>query len=194
MDSSLTQIAVVLDRSGSMDSVITPTINNFNEFVRQQHAVPGSARLRLAQFDHEYELLYDKPIGEVEKLTEETFRPRGNTALLDAIGRTIDSLGDSLAAMPEEERPGKVIVLILTDGQENYSSLYSRQKIRAMIRHQREKYSWEFIFMGTTWSSVLDAKSYGICTDSIFMGHVADTKSMLRISNHTRSLRTGGKA
>lgn len=191
MDKTLTQIAVVLDRSGSMGSVVKPTIDNFNKFVEQQRATPGRARLRLVQFDHEYNFLYDKPLEQVEKLTTATFVPRGSTALFDAIGRTIDALGASLSITPETERPGKVIVLVLTDGYENASSLYTREQVASMVKHQREKYSWEFVFMGATQDAVLEAvHKLNFSPQSVFVGSLADANSVSDISKYTSTYRT----
>lgn len=162
MKQDFTYIAVVLDRSGSMSLVQQQTINNFNEFVTTQALVPGDARLRLAQFDNEYEIVFDRPLGLVEPLTHATFVPRGGTALLDAIGQTIDDLGIALKSIKEKDRPGKVIVAILTDGEENSSHRYTRQKVAAMVKHQREKYNWLFVFMGATEDAVTIAESYGM--------------------------------
>lgn len=162
MKQNLTYIAVVLDRSGSMDAVRKQTIDNFNEFVASQMRIPGEARLRLVQFDDEYKFMYDKPLDEVNKLNFDTFVPRGSTALYDAIGTMTDDLGNHLARMPEKNRPGKVIVLVLTDGYENASKNYTRGKVADMIQHQREKYNWLYMFMGATEDAVLVAQGLNI--------------------------------
>jgi hypothetical protein len=162
MKHDLTQIAVILDRSGSMTSCEKQTIDNFNEFVNQQKAQPGEARLRLVQFDDKYEFLYDKRLQDVEHLTDKTFVPRGMTALNDAIGRTCEELGRTLASMPDHERPGKVIVVILTDGCENNSTNYTKWRVAEIVKHQRDKYNWAFIFMGADEHAVLQAQGYNI--------------------------------
>ncbi|MBK8046325.1 MAG: VWA domain-containing protein [Anaerolineales bacterium] len=147
MQADLTEIAYVLDRSGSMQSIASDAIGGFNSFLESQQQVPGRANFTLVLFDHEYQVVHQSvDIHQVPPLDNQTYQPRGTTALLDAIGRTIDDLGARLAAMPETERPSKVIVAILTDGLENASRDYTYLKISAMIQHQREKYSWEFIF------------------------------------------------
>lgn len=162
MNQNLTQIAVILDRSGSMQDCQKQTIDNFNEFVNQQKAQPGEARLRLIQFDDQYEFWYDKRIQDVEPLTEKTFVPRGMTALNDAIGRTCEELGRTLEFTREHDRPGKVIVVVLTDGCENNSQNYTKWRVAEIVKHQREKYSWAFIFMGADEHAVLQAQQYNI--------------------------------
>jgi hypothetical protein len=105
-------------------------------------------------------------LGDIPPLTEDTYIPRGMTALLDAMGRTIDDLGKELAALPEEERPGQVIVVTLTDGYENSSHDYSHEKVAELIKHQREAYNWEFIFLGADVESVEYAKTLNVDSES----------------------------
>jgi hypothetical protein len=162
MNDNLTYIAVVLDRSGSMESCKQPTISGFNEFLHQQKLEPGDARLYLAQFDHEYDLLYDKPLREADELTGYTYQPRGMTALYDAIGRTIKTLGEKFAKQPEKERPGKVLVAIITDGYENHSTEYFRHQIADMVKEQQEKYSWRFVFIGANQDAIFTAAQMNI--------------------------------
>lgn len=158
-----THIAIVLDRSGSMNSVKSDTIGGFNHFLNDQKQAPGEATLTLAQFDHVYEVVHDHvEIHCVPPLDDRTYQPRAGTALLDAIGRTIDSLGARLAAMPEQDRPGKVICVILTDGMENASRQYSSEKVFEMIGHQQEKYGWEFVFLGANQDAIATAARMGI--------------------------------
>ena len=131
-------ITVVLDRSGSMEAVADDTIGGFNHFVKDQREEAGSACLTLVQFDTEYEFVHRAlPIAEVPRLTRQTFRPRGGTALLDALGRSINETGARLAAMPEAERPGRVVFVVLTDGEENSSREFHAAKVGQMIAHQR---------------------------------------------------------
>jgi uncharacterized protein YegL len=162
MKKDLTHIIIVLDRSGSMSSVQDATISGFNEFISKQRALPGEAALLAVKFDDMYELLFDGPLAAVPELTRETYVPRGMTALHDAIGRTIDTVGQKLAAMPEDQRPEKVLFMILTDGLENASKEYNREKIASMVQHQREKYSWEFIFLGANQDAVLVGAGFNI--------------------------------
>jgi uncharacterized protein YegL len=162
-----TDITIILDRSGSMESVKSDTIGGFNRFLSEQQKVEGEASISLVQFDDQYETVYiDKDINSADKLTEDTFRPRGMTALYDAVGRTINSVGQRLAETDEAERPDKVIFVILTDGFENASREFSAVKINRMITHQKEKYSWEFVFIGANQDAVLSAKAIGISADA----------------------------
>lgn len=163
MRSSLTEIAFILDRSGSMNPIAGDAIGGFNTFLSAQQALPGQARLTLVLFDHEYLVPYNNEnIKEVPPLDENTYMPRGMTALLDAIGRTVDDMGGRLAATPEEERPAKVIVGILTDGLENASRDYTYAKVSEMIKHQQEKYSWEFIFLAANQDAIATAGALSI--------------------------------
>jgi len=163
------EIAFILDRSGSMSSMRQAAIDGFNEFLLGQQQTldnegcPLPADFTLILFDHEYlPAVQRQPIAEVKPLTCETFQPRGNTALLDAIGRTIDELGAKLAAMPESARPQKVIVAILTDGHENSSRHYSLGDVHEKIRHQTEVYAWEFLFLAANQDAIAAASAMGI--------------------------------
>ena len=158
-----TDITIILDRSGSMESVKSDTIGGFNSFLGEQQKVEGEASLSLVQFDDQYEVVYEnKDISTADRLTEATFQPRGSTALFDAIGRTINAVGQRLAATPEEERPDKVLFVIMTDGFENASHEFNAAKISEMTNHQRNVYKWEFMFIGANQDAVLSAKEMGI--------------------------------
>lgn len=133
-----TDITILLDRTGSMASAVTDTIGGFNTFLQGQKAEPGRCLLSLVQFDDidPQEIIHDaKAIAEVPELTGETFVPRGRTPLLDALGKAIVRTGQRLAALPETDRPNKVIFVILTDGQENASREYTRPQVFDMIDH-----------------------------------------------------------
>jgi hypothetical protein len=158
-----TDITIILDRSGSMESVKQDTIGGFNNFLSEQQKVEGEASLSLVQFDDQYEVVYvDKDILAADRLTENTFQPRGSTALLDAIGHTTIAVGQRLAALAEAERPDKVLLVIMTDGFENASHEFSAAQISEMINHQRNVYSWEFMFIGANQDAVLSAQEIGI--------------------------------
>ncbi len=168
MKQHLTEIAFILDRSGSMQSMVEPAITGFNRLLREQQQAPGSARFTLVLFDDQYEVPFQSvPISEVVELDVTTFVPRGSTALLDAIGQTIDGLGKKLQHTPEADRPGQVIIAILTDGEENASSQYNWQDIAKRIRHQTEKYQWQFLFLGANQDAIATAGRMNI--------HVANT-------------------
>ncbi len=184
MRKDLTFIAVVLDRSGSMGAVREATITGFNAFVEEQKTAPGDALFTLVQFDHEYQKVFDGvPIGRVELLSDATYVPRGNTALYDAVGRTIDDVGAKLRSMREEDRPGKVIVMIQTDGAENASRKYTSAKLAEMIQHQREQYQWEFVFVGATEAALTDARDWGISGTKMtsYTPDAAGTGQILRV-------------
>lgn len=158
MNDNLTEIAFILDRSGSMQSMVEPAISGFNRLIREQQQESGSARFTLVLFDDHYEVpFHSVPIAEVVELDTSTFVPRGSTALLDAIGRTIDELGAKLAAMPEADRPGQVIIAILTDGEENASRHFTWQDISGRIRHQTMNYEWKFLFLGANQDAIATA-------------------------------------
>ena len=158
MNKSLTEIAYILDRSGSMGRHRQAAIHGFNEFLQQQKAVPGQANFTLVLFSSDSHIPQTAtPICEASELNEETYIPEGATALLDAIGDTISTLGGRLAAMQEEERPGKVVVVIFTDGEENSSSRFTWKAVSASIQHQQKAYAWEFIFLGANQDAIATA-------------------------------------
>lgn len=159
-----TYIAVLLDRSGSMQSVKDDTIGGFNQFISEQKAAGDNALLTLVQFDtggidvvHE-----SKPIKDVPDLTHETYQPRGGTPLLDALGETIHSTGRALSAIPEQTRPDKVVFVIITDGQENSSREHSKASVKQLIEQQTNKYNWQFVYLGANQDAFDEAGSMGI--------------------------------
>lgn len=158
MNNPTTEIVFILDRSGSMEAMVEPAISGFNRLLREQQQVPGHVRFTLVLFDDQYERpFHSVPISEVVELDTSTFIPRGGTALLDAIGRTIDELGEKLADTPETNRPNQVIIAILTDGEENSSTRYTWEQVAKRIRHQTEKYQWEFMFLGANQDAMATA-------------------------------------
>ncbi len=163
MNKQLTEIAFILDRSGSMQSQLEAAISGFNTFLRDQREAPCEARFTLVLFDDRYEVPFQAiPITEAVELDTTTFVPRGSIALLDAVGRTIDELGNRLSGTPEENRPGQVIIAILTDGLENASEKYSWKDISLKIRHQRDTYRWEFLFLGANQDAIATAAQMNI--------------------------------
>jgi hypothetical protein len=156
-------ITIILDRSGSMASIATDVVGGFNHFVTEQRAQPGDCRLTLVQFDNQYEVVYaGRSIAEAPMLNSETFQPRGSTALLDAIGRTIDATGDRLRALPETDRPDRVLLVIITDGLENASTEYTRARVFEMISTQRDVYRWGFLFMAANQDAIQEGGHIGI--------------------------------
>lgn len=163
-DINLTEIVAIIDRSGSMHSLVSDTIGGFNAFLAEQKKTSGKAKITLVQFDDNYQIDYEGvDVQSVKDLNEHTYRPRGSTALLDAVGKTIVTVGERLAKLKEEERPGQVIFLIITDGMENASREFTdRAKIAEMVKHQTEKYCWTFTFLGGGDSAFSQAQSIGI--------------------------------
>lgn len=149
MKKNHTEIAVVLDKSGSMGSCVNDTIGGFNRFLEDQKKVSGTANFTLMQFDTNYHIQYDGiDIQKVESLNNKNYSPDGMTALYDAVGRTINSIGQRLDKMSEDEKPEHVIIVIITDGEENSSVEFKQNNIASMIKHQQEKYNWKFTFLG----------------------------------------------
>lgn len=163
MRENLTEMVFVLDRSGSMSGLAADTIGGFNELIEKQKKIEGDAYVTTVLFDHEYEVLHDHvALKEVAPLTDKEYFARGSTALLDAVGRTINAVGVRLAATPEEERPGHVVFVITTDGMENASREYTAKQVREMVEHQQQKYSWQFVFLGANMDAVSEAGKLGI--------------------------------
>ena len=168
MKEGLTEIVSIVDRSGSMESILDDAIGGFNTFLAAQQRQPGQAKLSLILFDNEYQVVHQAvDIQQVEPLNQDTYVPRGSTALLDAVGKTIDAVGERLAATAESERPSQVIVSILTDGYENASQTYSKPKVAEMIKHQTEKYSWAFEFQAANMDAFAAAKELSIAPDRV---------------------------
>jgi uncharacterized protein YegL len=193
MNQNLTEIAYVLDRSGSMESLQEAAISGFNSFVKEQLKAPGEANLSLLLFDDEFLQICDRlPLKEVRGLNAKTYVPRGSTALLDAIGKTIKGLGKQLAKEPEESRPGKVIIAIYTDGYENASTEFTMEKINRMITHQRKKYSWDFIFLAANQDAIATAGEMGIdpnMSASVALNDEGTSASAFSIGRKIRSMR-----
>lgn len=198
MKSGLTDITVILDRSGSMADVADDTIGGFNTFIDSQAKAPGDATLTLRQFDDRHDVVYaGVPVKSAPKLTKQTFQPRGSTALLDAVGKGIDEIGRRLNALPASERPENVIVAIITDGGENASRCFTRTQVFQMITHQRERYNWEFTFIGANQDAIGEAGAIGIPAYAAmnYMSTPTGTTNAFRgISSSVLRKRAGGQA
>lgn len=195
---NFTSINVIIDQSGSMGHLATDTIGSFNTFVTEQKAVPGEASFTLCTFNDDYRLVHDfVKLASVPDLDSKVYRPNGSTALLDAVGNTINSVGAKLAAMPEDERPSKVIFLIITDGHENASRTFTKDQIKGMIEHQRNTYNWEFVFMGANIDAIGEGTSLGI-SGSNSMNYDATKggthKLYSAVSSNMSSYRGGGSS
>ncbi|MGO1059308.1 vWA domain-containing protein [Planococcus sp. FY231025] len=166
MKEKTTELVFILDKSGSMAGLERDTIGGFNALVEKQAKEPGEARITTVLFNHDYELLHDRiPLKGVAPMTEKDYEVGGTTALLDAIGATIQKIGNVQKRTSEAERAGRVMFVITTDGLENASREYSHEKIKAMIARQKEEYMWEFLFLGANIDAVAAAKKFGIAEE-----------------------------
>lgn len=160
MRSDLSDVTVVLDRSGSMMTCKEDAEGGVNAFIEEQKKAEGECLFTLVQFDDRYEFVHKGvPIGDIQKYE---LHPRGSTALLDAIGRAITETGERLSAMDEADRPGLVVFVIVTDGGENASNEFTRAAIKEMIERQQNEYSWKFTFLGANQDAFGEAASLGI--------------------------------
>lgn len=163
MKQDLTEIIFVLDRSGSMSKLTEDTIGGFNSFIESQKKESGEALVTTILFDNQYEMLHDGVnIKDIKPLSNQEYYARGMTALLDAVGTAITDVGFRLNNTPEEERPSKVIMIIMTDGLENASKEYTKKQVKEMIERQTNTYSWQFMFLGANMDAVSEAESIGI--------------------------------
>lgn len=204
MKTGYTHITVLLDRSGSMASVKEDTIGGWNTFLADQKKVKGEATITLNQFDDQYETVINaQDIKLAKPLTDKTFVPRGSTALLAAIGKSVDETGEMIKNRPEHERPEKVIMVIITDGQENHSNYveWGKDKTKAAIsdkiKHQTDVYKWEFVFIGANQDAIAEAAQIGIMA-SMAMDYEANpigTQSLYAAaSSNLRAVRERKKA
>ena len=166
MNNNLTELVFILDKSGSMSGLENDTIGGFNSMLQKQKNEEGNANITTVLFDHDYELLHDRVnIKNVNDISKKEYFVGGTTALLDAMGRTINYIGKSIVDTNENDHPGKVIFVIITDGMENSSHEFSTNKIKSMVEHQKTKYSWEFVFLGANIDAIKTAENFGIDED-----------------------------
>lgn len=176
MKKNLTDMIFILDRSGSMCGLESDTIGGFNSMIAKQKKEDGEANVTTVLFDDKVEIIHDRfNLKQVKELTDEEYYVRGSTALLDAIGSSIQKEINVQRHLPEDERAEKVIFVIITDGYENSSMEYKKKDIKKMIEYEKDKYGWEFMFMGANIDAVSEAGELGIsasravdyCADSI---------------------------
>ncbi len=166
MKKDLTELVFILDRSGSMSGLESDTIGGYNSMMEKQKKEPGEALVTTVLFDDGYELLHDRTnLRGVEAITNKEYFVRGTTALLDAIGKTINKIGNAQKQTAESERAEKVIFVITTDGMENASREYNYETIKKMVENQKNKHGWEFIFLGANIDAVAEARRFGISED-----------------------------
>ena len=179
MKKGLTELIFILDRSGSMSGLGSDTIGGYNAMLEKQKKEQGEAVITTVLFDDKYELLHDRiNLRGIEPITEKEYYVRGTTALLDAVGRTISKIVNVQKHTAEDERAENVMFVITTDGMENASREYSYEKVRRMIEHQKNKYGWEFIFLGANIDAVDTAERFGIGQDRA-VNYNADSEGTL---------------
>lgn len=186
-----TEIIVITDRSGSMAAIAPDVIGGYNTFLREQKEQPGEARITYTQFDTEYQVVSAAvPVRQAPDLTPATFVPRGSTALYDAIGRTLNEQGQRIAT---EKWAQLVVVCIITDGQENASREYTRDKVKSMTAHA-EANGWKFIFLAANQDAFAAAQAFGSAGNfsGNFQANAAGTKAAYASTSSTVSqLRAG---
>lgn len=163
MKKGLTEMVFILDRSGSMSGLESDTIGGFNAMIQKQRTASGEALVSTVLFDDQSEVIHDRVrLDAVEKLTEKEYYVRGCTALIDAIGGAIHHIGNVHKYIRPDDVPEHTIFVITTDGMENASHNYSSAEVKRMIEEKKERYNWEFLFLGANIDAVETAKSFGI--------------------------------
>ena len=166
MKKNLTELVFILDKSGSMAGLEKDTIGGFNSMLQKQKGVEGECRITTVLFDNRYELLHDRiDIRAVGSMTEKEYQVGGSTALLDAMGRTIQKLVNVQKSTAEAYRAENVMFVIITDGEENSSREFSAERVKAMIEREKKGYGWEFVFLGANIDAVETAGRFGIDPD-----------------------------
>ena len=163
MKKGLTEIVFILDRSGSMGGLENDTIGGYNSMIEKQKTEEGEVIISTVLFDHETEVLHDRvPLDKIRPITEKEYFVRGSTALLDAVGGAIHHIGNVHKYARSEDVPEKTLFIITTDGMENSSTRYNYDRVKKMVERQKEKYHWEFIFLGANMDAVSVAKNFGV--------------------------------
>ena len=166
MKKNLTELVMILDRSGSMSGLESDTIGGYNSMLKKQREADGEVLVSTILFDDRSEVLYDRvPLEKLPQMTDKEYFVRGCTALLDAVGGAIHHIGNIHKYAREEDRPEKTIFVITTDGMENASRKYSYDRVKRMVERQKEKYGWEFLFLGANIDAIETAGRFGISAD-----------------------------
>jgi len=172
MKKNLTELVFILDKSGSMSGMEADTIGGFNSMIEKQRKEEGDALVSTVLFSNESHVIHDRvSIGKIEPLTERQYFVGGGTALIDAIGQAIHHIGNVHKYARDEDRPEHTIFVITTDGMENASHRYSSEEVKKMVRRQKDRYGWEFLFLGANIDAVETAAHYGIGADRAVRFH-----------------------
>ncbi len=195
MKNEMTELVFILDKSGSMAGLEKDTIGGFNALVEKQRKLQGDVRVTTVLFNQSYELLHDRiSLKGISPLTEDDYEVGGTTALLDAIGSTVQKIANAQKRTMEEERADKVMFVITTDGMENASCEYNYKKINEMIAMQKQKFNWEFIFLGANIDAVATARQFGVEEEFAVEYHADPEGTQLNyqvLSEAVSSFRTG---
>ena len=166
MKKNLTEMVFILDKSGSMAGLESDTIGGFNSMIERQKAAEGDALVSTVLFSGESTVIHDRvDLQKIEPMTKQQYYVGGCTALIDAIGGAIHHIGNVHKYAREEDRPEHTIFVITTDGMENASHRYSSGQVKAIVQRQKERYGWEFLFLGANIDAVETAAGFGIAED-----------------------------
>ncbi|MBD8068782.1 vWA domain-containing protein [Bacillus sp. PS06] len=197
MKKNVTEVVFILDKSGSMAGLEADTIGGYNSMLNKQRKAAGEAYVTTVLFNHQVELVHDRINARgISPITEEDYEVGGTTALLDAIGFSIQKIANVQKYTSETERAEKVLFVITTDGMENASREFTPTKIKNMIKHQKEKYGWDFIFLGANIDAVSTAAQFGIDEDFAVDYHADNIGTKLNyesVSDAVSNLREGKK-
>lgn len=190
-DSNKTQLLVIVDRSGSMAPVAADMRGGLDTFFKEQSELDGECLVDYIQFDTEYEKVFeDRPVADAKAVLQ----PRGGTALLDAIGKGVTELGEKLAKLNEDQRPGTVLVVVVTDGYENSSTEWSADAVKAIIKEQEDKWNWKFTFLGANIDAVAVGAQFGFSSDSSLTYSTANIgQTMSSLNTYAGATRSGLK-
>ena len=184
-----TDLVLILDRSGSMHGLERDTIGGYNSMLDKQRDGEGTVRVTTVLFDTDYEMLHNRQdIRTVKPMTDRQYQVRGCTALLDAIGRTIDRMVRAQRHSRPEDRADKVLFVIITDGMENSSRDYTMQQIRRMIEREKNKFGWEFLFLGANIDAIATASQFGIDADRAVNYHADSRGTALNYEAVSRAI------